>query len=214
MPSIATKIKSGSYNRSNCDTPVLSTGKYNRKCGMMSTSKKNNARPNPDFIHRHQPNVLPRSIRKEPRMAITAVPLHENMKTYTMKQACELTDMNYEALKFYCNSGLVPGLKRDRNNRRVFDERCIAWINGLTCLKRCGLGIKEMRHYTQLCLEGESSIPERQKILAEKREHLEIQLEELRKAIAYIDEKQRFYADVTAGRTAYCSNVIDTTQSD
>ncbi len=168
----------------------------------------------PDPIRRHPPNVLPRSVRKEPRMAITAVPLHENMKTYTMKQACKLTGMNYEALKFYCNSGLVPGLKRDQNNRRVFDERCIAWINGLTCLKRCGLGIKEMRHYTQLCLEGESSIPERQEILAEKREHLETQLEELRKAIAYIDEKQRFYADVTAGRTAYCSNVIDTTQSD
>lgn len=168
----------------------------------------------PDPIRRHPPNVLPRSVRKEPRMAITAVPLHKNMKTYTMKQACKLTGMNYEALKFYCNSGLVPGLKRDQNNRRVSDARCIAWINDLTCLKRCGLGIKEMRHYTQLCLEGESSIPERQEILAEKREHLETQLEELRKAIAYIDEKQRFYADVTAGRTAYCSNVIDTTQSD
>ena len=156
----------------------------------------------PDPIRRHPPNVLPRSVRKEPRMAITAVPLHKNMKTYTMKQACKLTGMNYEALKFYCNSGLVPGLKRDQNNRRVFDERCIAWINDLTCLKRCGLGIKEMRHYTQLCLEGESSIPERQEILAEKREHLETQLEELRKAIAYIDEKQRFYADVTAAYPA------------
>ena len=64
---------------------------------MMGTSKKNNARPNPDFIHRHQPNVLPRSIRKEPRMAITAVPLHENMKTYTMKQACELTGISLDA---------------------------------------------------------------------------------------------------------------------
>lgn len=70
-----------------------------------------------------------------------------------------------------------------------------------------------MQHYTQLCLEGESSIPERREI-AEKREHLEAQLEELRQAIAYIDEKQRFYDNVTAGRTAYCSNVIDTAQSD
>ena len=61
----------------------------------------------PDPIRRHPPNVLPRSVRKEPRMAITAVPLHKNMKTYTMKQACKLTGMNYEALKFYCNSGLV-----------------------------------------------------------------------------------------------------------
>ena len=87
-------------------------------------------------------------------------------------------------------------------------------VRPIPAYNSCGLGIKEMRHYTQLYLEGESSIPERQEILAEKREHLETQLEELRKAIAYIDEKQRFYADVTAGRTAYCSNVIDTTQSD
>ena len=43
----------------------------------------------PDPIRRHPPNVLPRSVRKEPRMAITAVPLHKNMKTYTMKQACK-----------------------------------------------------------------------------------------------------------------------------
>jgi len=70
-----------------------------------------------------------------------------------------------------------------------------------------------MQHYTQLCLEGESSIPERREILAEKREHLEAQLDELRQAIAYIDEKQRFYDDVTAGKTAYCSNIIDTTQN-
>ena len=207
------KIKSGSRYRSNYGTPVLSTGINNRKCDMIGTNKKNNApqaRPHPAA-----PAERPAAQRpKGATYGNTAVPLHKNMKTYTMKQACKLTGMNYEALKFYCNSGLVPGLKRDQNNRRVFDERCIAWINDLTCLKRCGLGIKEMRHYTQLCLEGESSIPERQEILAEKREHLETQLEELRKAIAYIDEKQRFYADVTAGRTAYCSNVIDTTQSD
>ena len=54
--------------------------------------------------------------------------------------------------------------------------------------------------HATLFVESESSIPERQEILAEKREHLETQLEELRKAIAYIDEKQRFYADVTAGQ--------------
>lgn len=56
------------------------------------------------------------------------------------------------------------------------------------------------------------SIPERQEILADKRAALEARLEELRGAIAYIDEKQRFYADVAAGRTAYCSNLSDTTQ--
>lgn len=142
-------------------------------------------------------------------MAITAISPHASMKTYTMKQACELTGMNYEALKFYCNSGLVPGVERDQNNRRIFDERSIAWINGLTCLKRCGLGIKEMQHYTQLCLEGESSIPERKEILAIKRRALEKKLSEVQDAIDYIDRKQTFYDDMLAGKIDYYSNLIN-----
>ena len=53
---------------------------------------------------------------------------------YTMKQACELTKLSYETLKFYCNEGLVPNVKRDKNNHRIFDDRDIAWINSLNCL--------------------------------------------------------------------------------
>lgn len=54
---------------------------------------------------------------------------------YTMMQVCKETGMTYQALKFYCNEGLVPNVKRDKNNRRVFDERDVAWISSLTRLK-------------------------------------------------------------------------------
>lgn len=54
---------------------------------------------------------------------------------YTMMQVCKETDMTYQALKFYCNEGLVPNVKRDKNNRRVFDERDVKWIKDLVCLK-------------------------------------------------------------------------------
>ena len=37
---------------------------------------------------------------------------------HTMMQACKETNMTYQALKFYCNQGLVPNVKRDKNNRR------------------------------------------------------------------------------------------------
>ena len=32
---------------------------------------------------------------------------------YTMKEVCKETGMTYEGLKFYCNQGLVPNVKRD-----------------------------------------------------------------------------------------------------
>ena len=47
---------------------------------------------------------------------------------YTMKQAYEKTGLAYETLKFYCNQGLVPNVKRDKQNRRIFDDRDIAWL--------------------------------------------------------------------------------------
>ena len=91
---------------------------------------------------------------------------------YTMMQACRETGMTYQTLKFYCNKGLVPNVKRDKNNRRVFDERDVEWIRSLGCLKRCGMSIEEMQHYVTLCLQGERSIPERKEILASRRARL------------------------------------------
>ena len=127
---------------------------------------------------------------------------------YSMKEACTLTNMTYENLKFYCNEGLVPNVKRDRRNYRVFDEHDIKWIQSLNCLKSCGMSIAEMKQYLALCMEGEGTIPERKVILAEKKETLLQSIVELQKAVAYIYWKQRFYDDVLSGKTAYYSNLV------
>ena len=127
---------------------------------------------------------------------------------YSMKEACTLTNMTYENLKFYCNEGLVPNVKRDRRNYRAFDEHDIKWIQSLNCLKSCGMSIAEMKQYLALCMEGEGTIPERKVILAEKKETLLQSITELQKAVAYIDWKQRSYDDVLSGKTAYYSNLV------
>nr|WP_288545944.1 MerR family transcriptional regulator [uncultured Blautia sp.] len=127
---------------------------------------------------------------------------------YSMKEACTLTNMTYENLKFYCNEGLVPNVKRDSRNYRVFDEHDIKWIQSLNCLKRCGMSIAEMKEYLALCMDGEGTIPERKMILAEKKETLLQSIAELQKSVAYIDWKQGFYDDVLSGKTAYYSNLV------
>ena len=116
--------------------------------------------------------------------------------------------MTYENLKFYCNEGLVPNVKRDKRNYRVFDEHDIKWIQSLTCLKNCGMSIAEMKEYLALCLEGKGSIPQRKVILANKKEALLQSIADLQEAVAYIDWKQNFYDDVLSGKTEYYSNLI------
>ena len=129
---------------------------------------------------------------------------------YTMMQVCRELDMTYQALKFYCNEGLVPNMKRDANNRRVFDESDVKWIKDLTCLKKCGLSIQEMKDYLELCLAGESTIVPRKEMLAKKQERLRQTIKELEDSIAYIDRKQNFYDEVLSGKRPYVSNLIRT----
>lgn len=127
---------------------------------------------------------------------------------YTMMQVCREVGMTYQTLKFYCNEGLVPNVKRDKNNRRIFDEKDIKWINDLTCLKRCGMSIQEMKEYLDLCLQGASTIPLRKELLAKKQEALRLSIKELENSVSYIDWKQNFYDEVLSGNRPYISNLI------
>ena len=129
---------------------------------------------------------------------------------YTMKQTCKLTNLPYETLKFYCNEGLIPNIKRDKNNYRVFDERNIRWINNMQCLKRCGMSIKEMKDYLKLCLEGQPTIPARMEMLAKHRKELLAKINELNENLAYLDYKNEFYQNVLDGKIPYKSDLIRT----
>ena len=128
---------------------------------------------------------------------------------YTMMQVCSEVDMTYQTLKYYCNEGLVTHVKRDKNNRRIFDEHGVKWIKDLSCLKRCSFSIQKMKDYLDLCLEGESTVKIRKEFLVRKRENLENTIQELEENIDYIYWKQNFYDDVLSGKKPYASNLIN-----
>lgn len=127
---------------------------------------------------------------------------------YTMMQVCRELDMTYQTLKFYCNQGLVPNVKRDKNNRRIFDESDVKWIKDLTCLKKCGMSIQEMKEYLELCMQGKSTIALRKELLRKKQDALKTAMTELENSIAYIDWKQNFYDEILSGKRPYVSNLI------
>ena len=128
---------------------------------------------------------------------------------YTMKETCTQVEMNYEALKFYCREGLVPNVKRDQNNFRLFDERDIAWIRGVQCLRRCGMSIREIKQYMEYCLQGQDTIPERKEMLEQTRQQLTEKIKVLQDNLKYIESKEQYYDDVLAARTRYTSNLIN-----
>ncbi len=129
---------------------------------------------------------------------------------YSMKETCEKVNMNYQTLKFYCNQGLIPNVKRDSNNYRIFDDNNVNWIKSLACLKKCGMSIDEMRTYLNLCMQGKGTIPDRKIMLEAKKKELELKKQEIKNSLSFIEWKENFYDDVLSGKAEYFSYLIDT----
>lgn len=71
-----------------------------------------------------------------------------------------------------------------------------------------------MKDFMVLCLLGESSIPERKRVLDVKLKELEHEKQRIEESIKYINWKQNFYDDVLMGKTKYYSNLTTTKNDD
>lgn len=67
------------------------------------------------------------------------------------------------------------------------------------------MSIGEIKEYLNLCLKGQSSIPERQKILEAKLCELKQKKQEIQEAIDFVHWKQTFYKDVLSDKQEYFS---------
>ena len=135
-------------------------------------------------------------------------------RLYSTKEAAEASGVAVETVRYDCKIDLVPRVMRDENNYRVFDDHDIAWLKGLHCLRECGMGIEQMRHYMELCLQGEESIPEREAMLIAQRQVVEDKIALLKEMLGFIDSKMEFYAGVRSGEIEYQSNLLTPVSSE
>ena len=69
------------------------------------------------------------------------------------------------------------------------------------------MSIKNMKIYMNLCLEGESSIPERKVMLENTKKQLLLKIEEINECLEYIDDKQEYYQDILDHKIEYSSYI-------
>lgn len=115
--------------------------------------------------------------------------------TYTVKQLSEKTGVTQHTIRFYTDQNLLP-CSRDKNHHRIFDEDAVGWLNGIQCLRKCGISIGDILVYCQLCQEGENKLPERYDFMLRQREQAYKRLQEAQEVVDYMNNKVRHYEDI------------------
>lgn len=125
---------------------------------------------------------------------------------HTVKEAALITGLTEHAVRFYTDKGLVPSVQRSQNNTRMFDEESINWLHGVKCLKQSGMPIEAIKTYVDLCLEGESTIPQRSVLMMEHKKAALARLEEAQRHVAHLEEKTALYQAILEHRTPDTTN--------
>jgi len=112
---------------------------------------------------------------------------------YTIKEVADKMDVSDHTLRFWSKSGFFPYVQRDKNNVRKFSEKDLEWVRIVKCLKNIGTGNKAIKRYIDLCIIGDSTIPERFQIIKDTKKKALESLEELKKQLELLDWKENHY---------------------
>lgn len=114
--------------------------------------------------------------------------------TYTIKQMSELTGLTPSTLRYYDSQGLLPSLKRDSNNVRIFTEDDYKNLKLINCLKKSGLSIKDIKDFIDMVDEGDGAIEKRLEIFEKRRKILRQELKNLQEVLNVIEYKCWYYS--------------------
>ena len=111
----------------------------------------------------------------------------------TIGEAAEKVSLSAHTIRYYDKEGLLPFVERTESGNRYFTENDLEGLEIINCLKATGMPIKEIKIFMDWCMEGDSTIKERYEMFLERREAVEAQINELRKALDRIDYKCWYY---------------------
>ncbi len=112
---------------------------------------------------------------------------------YAPGEVAQRTGLSLDTLRYYEREGLVGPVGRSAGGQRRYDEDDVAWIGIVTCLRDAGLGIADLRRFTEL-LRTEAGADDRVAFLRRRRTELLDQVERIRAAIDVLDGKIAHYA--------------------
>ncbi len=128
---------------------------------------------------------------------------------YTIKEVAEKMDVSEHTLRFWAKSGFFPFIKRNENNIRLFSESDLDWVKIVKCLRSVGTENKAIKRYIDLCIIGDSTIPERYQIILATKERAKQQMIELQKQLELLDFKENFYQNLIKNNLKDCWNPMN-----
>ncbi|MEK3876796.1 MULTISPECIES: MerR family transcriptional regulator [unclassified Paenibacillus] len=109
---------------------------------------------------------------------------------YSIKETAERTGMPEDTIRYYEKIGLLPRAKRKGNSHRIYSDADLEMMQMISCLKKTGMSLDDMRPYLNLSLDTDlSGYPELHEMIRNHRSKILEQIASLQQIVDFIDVK-------------------------
>ncbi|MNH93100.1 Mercuric resistance operon regulatory protein [compost metagenome] len=110
--------------------------------------------------------------------------------TFTIKQTAEQTGISVDTIRYYEKIALLPRADRQDNGHRLYRPKDIDTIRLISCLKKTGMPLEEMRPFLAVSADSDpADYPELAERIRSHREHIVSQIASLQQVVDFIDMK-------------------------
>lgn len=122
----------------------------------------------------------------------------------TIKEVSEKYDISAETLRYYERVGAIPPVTRTAGGIRDYQDTDISWVQLAKCMRSAGLPVEVLIEYLNLFRQGDSTIPQRLKLLTDQRETLLVQRNKINEMLEKLNYKiSRYQAAVKTGKLTW-----------
>jgi DNA-binding transcriptional MerR regulator len=112
---------------------------------------------------------------------------------FTIQRISKMTGLTVHTLRYYEKMGLLNDVERDGNGYRQYSETDIAWIDFLICLRILGMSVTDMKQFSDLRSQGNSTISARRELLEIHQSKVLEEINILKDNLSKIEEKIGYY---------------------
>ncbi len=120
---------------------------------------------------------------------------------YTVGEMAKLLEVPSSTLRYYDKEGLLPFVERSSGGIRMFQETDFEWLQIISCMKKAGMSIRDIRQYIELAMQGDDTIGLRLQMFLRQRDALKAQIAEMERTLETVEYKCWFYETAQAAGT-------------
>lgn len=122
--------------------------------------------------------------------------------TFTITEISKISGLSVDTIRYYEKIRLLPQAKRKDNGHRFYSSSDKDIMSLITCMKKAGMSLNEMKPYLSLSKEGEVQFDSNlYNTLQSNKEKIEVQIKDMQIILEFINNKLK--KGESFGKTSY-----------